>query len=408
MATATRSRAARTLMKAKPLVAELGEVTTQYVMSDHAIQRAEERRIGVFEVYSAIAEPDRIDPDGDGNTVYVRGDICAVICPNRFGDGFTIKTVIDRFQDERQTPRTPLDPMKVGVMSRAKQNNPQVLDEAWCLVAHDEEDYRKITITPALAEKLLGMNTANRPIRKREVAEWKRKMSVGEYRPTHQGIAIDSSGVLQDGQHRLTAIVELEAAQVAWVAVGLPPENFTVVDVGRNRNYSDVFHLAGEVDTVALGSTIRLAYLYLNYDGKSWSGSGMPKVTNAIVMETFNRDAARFREAVEVGADVKRAAYGIGKPSAAAAWYLIRRLNTLAKTNEFFEGIITGAEVPAGDPRLILGRRLRNMDGRRSVNGEHLALLIKCWNMWVTGARNVRAIAWRRKEPMPQVAKEPR
>lgn len=404
-ATKTRSRAAQPLMRVapqRPLVAELGEVTSQYRMSDHAIQRCQDRGIGVFEAYSALAEPDRSYPDADrpDATSHVRGDIRVVVA----NDG-TIVTVIDRCEDERATPRSPLDPMKAGVMPRVKYANPQVLDEAWAIVAHDEEDYRKITVTPALAEKLLAMNTHNRPIRKRDVEEWKRKMSTGEYRPTHQGIAMDSNGVLQDGQHRLTAVMELEVPQTFWVAVGLPPDYFTIVDVGRNRNYSDVLALSGELNTVSLGSTVRMVWLYLNYDGMP--RGGVMKVTNAMVMEAFNADAGRFREAVRVGDDVKRSGYGLTRVAAGAGWYLIRRVNTLAKANEFFEGIISGVEIPAGDPRLILGRKLRN-DNRRAWGFEHLALLIKCWNMWATGAENVKVIMWRKDEKMPQVAKAER
>ena len=308
MATPTRSRAARTLTRAKPVVADLGEVTTTYVMSDHAIERAHERGVGVFEVYSAIADPDHINPDteqADGK-VYVRGDICVVTCPSKFGNGFTIKTVIDRFQDERQTPRTPLDPMKAGVMSaRKRQNdNPQVLDEAWCLVPHTEEDYRRILITPVLAEKLLALNTANRPIRKRDVEEWKRKMATGEYRPTHQGIALDSTPVLQDGQHRLTAVVELDQPQTFWVAVGLPPENFTVIDAGRNRSYGDVLALSGEAEGATLGATVRTVWMYLNIDaGRIWGGT---KVTNNTVMDAFTADAQRYRDAVQMGREVRK------------------------------------------------------------------------------------------------------
>lgn len=400
-ATATRSRAA-TLMRAKPLVVDLGEVTSRYVMSDHAIERANERGVGVFEVYSAIADPDHVQPGQDGadSASYTRGDIRVAVTPNRFGDGHTIKTVIDRYEDERQTPRVPLDPMKAGAMSARKQSNPQVLDEAWCLVPHPEEDYRKITITPVLAEKLLGLNTANRPIRPRHVAEWKRKMASGEYKATHQGIAIDTTGALQDGQHRLAAIVELGEPREAWVLVGAPPEHFVITDVGLNRNYSDVLALKGETDTNVLGSTVRMAWLYLHHDG-TWAGI---KVSNVQVAEMFDKDPARFRDAVRIGRQVSGAAYGLTRTAAAAGWYLIRRINTAAKTEEFFEGIISGADMRPGDPRLVLGRKLRN-DDHRAWGAEHLALLIKCWNLWATGAENVRLIAWRKGEAMPQVTR---
>jgi hypothetical protein len=404
--TATRSRAASTREKLeqKPLVVDLGEVTNTYVMSDHAIQRCQDRGIGVFEAYSALAAPDRIDPhvERDDAMIYVRGDIRVVVANQ------TVVTVIDRLEDERATPRSPLDPIKAGVMSTRRQN-PQVLDEAWALVAHDQEDYRKIEISPALAGKLLALNTHNRPIRQADVADWKRKMLSGEYRPTHQGIALDTNGVLQDGQHRLTAIVELDVPQIAWVAVGMPPDNFTVTDAGRNRTYADVLSLSGEKDAAVLGATVRLVWLYLNKDGlSSATGSGgSMKVSNAMVMDVFTKDAARFREAVKVGGRVRHARMGLTAISSAAGWYLIRRTNTASKTDAFFEGLITGEEIPTGDPRPLLGRKLRNEQdsGRRTHSLAQLGLLIKTWNFWASGAENVRMIVWRKGETMPQVAK---
>ena len=43
---------------------------------------------------------------------------------------------------------------------------------------------------------------------------------------THQGIAFDENGVLQDGQHRLCAIVSANKPVDMMVTSGLSPDNF--------------------------------------------------------------------------------------------------------------------------------------------------------------------------------------
>lgn len=391
----------------RPLAANLDEIAARWSMTDHAIQRCQERNISPYEVLSAIADPDAHYP-GNAKTgssaCYVRGDVkVAVDEASR-----RILTVADRDEHIRTAPRVPTTPATakgnhMAARTRATRNV-AALDEMWALVPHDEEDYRKIEVTPTLASKLLDLNTHNRPIRRHDVDEWKRKMTVGEYQPTHQGIAIDSGGVLQDGQNRLKAIVELDAPQMAWMAVGMPPENFAVIDAGRNRSYADVLALSGEKDVNVLGATLRLVWLYLNTNARTGGGG---KISNVMVMDLLSKDPARFREAAHVAHRVKHAKVGLTPIAAAAGWYLIRRTNTAARTDDFFEGLITGTNLPTGDVRPLLIRKLRGEkdEGKRANSATQLALLIKAWNMWATGAQNVRAIVWKKTEPMPQVVK---
>lgn len=97
-----------------------------------------------------------------------------------------------------------------------------------------------ITVTPKMASKWLQKNTINRPLQRGIVENLKSSFSRGEYVLSHQGIAFDETGTLVDGQHRLTAIAELQGfAFPMFVATGLSQDSFKVMDIGRKRSASD-------------------------------------------------------------------------------------------------------------------------------------------------------------------------
>jgi hypothetical protein len=384
-----------------PLVDDLGDAIT-YVMQNHAIERCEERGIGIMEVYSVIADAQRTTSARDGTRTLVRGDLRVVVDPERK----SIVTVVDLDEDARSEPRTPLNPLvHKGVKvppKKAAAGKSSSLDEAWCLVTHKDEDMRKVFITPELAEKLLGLNHHNRPLRRKEVEAWKLKLREGEFRCTHQGVAIDSKGSLQDGQHRLTAIFEEGIGTFMWVAVGCEPDNFDVIDTGLNRNYGDVLYLSGETDVFVLGSTVRLIHLYLTRDYIAW---GKSKISNHMVMEAFRKDPNGHREATRMGR-VLTANIPLTRTAGGAAFYVISRVNKANVVEDFFDGLASGAGLSREDPRLTLKRMLERKarDRERAFAAEHLALTVKCWNAWAEGAE-VRQFSWKRTEDMPRVTK---
>lgn len=372
----------------------------QWILTDHAIERAEERGIGILEIYSVLAAPTGQGPGKNGETAYYRGDLKVVGNPTRK----VVLTVVDLDEDSRTVPRQPLNPLvsKGAAVPARQRNGSAVLDEVWCFIPHDDDDYRKMDVTPALAEKMLGHNTHNRPIRRRDVETWKAKILAGEMARTHQGIAFDSNVVLLDGQNRLTAIVETGLTVSMWVGVGFPPSNFTKIDGGRNRNYADILALAGETDVTVLGATVRLVHLFTTRDYSAWAGQ---KISNETVFATFSEDADNYREAVKIGRAITDGAR-LTKTAAAAGFYVIRRVNRADAVDEFFDGLISGAGLTKTDPRLKLRNVLANAEGR-AHGPMHLALLLKTWNAWTEGIE-VRALAWRKGEAMPRVTRKGR
>lgn len=95
-------------------------------------------------------------------------------------------------------------------------------------------------ITPEIATALLARNTGNRAVRRAVVSQLARDMNRGQWRLSHQGIAIAPDGRLLDGQHRLHAIVEAGIPVRMVVARNVAPEAFAVMDRGKMRTLRDV------------------------------------------------------------------------------------------------------------------------------------------------------------------------
>lgn len=391
---------------ARPLLDDIGDAV-RYIMTDHAIERAEERGVGIMEVYSAIADPDMVRPDSrKRGTLLVRGDIGVVVST----DDNAIITVIDMYAEGRDVPREPINPLinrRPEVATRTKATTAATLDEAWLLMKHKVDEYRKVTITPTFAKRLLDeRNSANRPVRTQDVNYWAGQIESGEFARTHQGMAMDRNGVLQDGQNRLLGCVLADKPIEVWFLVGADPANFDRLDSGRNRSFGDVLALSGETQVYTLGAAVRLVHLYNTRDFVEFSRH---KVTNHMVMETFNADDEAYRAAVREGCRLTSAAgfKQLNRTACVAALYLIGSQNKPEAVEEFFDGLVYGTGIDnRSDPRAVLRRQFINAaeKGHRTAAATHLAQVIKAWNAWVED-RQLSTITFKKGEPMPRVTR---
>lgn len=105
---------------------------------------------------------------------------------------------------------------------------------------------RWMDVTPAMAELWLKHNFNNRPVSLDTVRAYAREMKRGKWLPNHQGIAFNDRDELNDGQHRLMAIVLSGCTVRLMVTFGLPSKvkgtrmtGMDVVDRGKTRTVAD-------------------------------------------------------------------------------------------------------------------------------------------------------------------------
>lgn len=100
-----------------------------------------------------------------------------------------------------------------------------------------------INLTPKIAKELIAKNTKNRKLNEEKVREYAAYMSSGNWKLSHQGIAISETGTVLDGQHRLMAVIKSETTVPMMKVTGLPDDTMTVIDIGKKRSLADAFNL---------------------------------------------------------------------------------------------------------------------------------------------------------------------
>jgi hypothetical protein len=269
---------------------------------------------------------------------------------------------------------------------------------------------RVSTITPVKAAEMLAANTANRPLSRSTVRAFAEAMRRGDWLVTHQGIAFDTAGVLVDGQHRLAAIVEADLPVEVTVFTDVEPDTFDVLDTGKKRNAADVLAIEGEKSTTLLAAMVRTVWQFQNRPDASWSG-GAAAVTNHQIVQTLEANP-KIRDFVPV-ADRIATETGMIKSAAGAAAFLVEQANKGKKTQmaDWYEGIVDGAGLGKSDPRLMfrktmfaMARKQAGVVQRRRDTREHVALYIKAFNAWATGA-TLTQLRFTAREPVPAITK---
>jgi len=103
--------------------------------------------------------------------------------------------------------------------------------------------YQTVNMTPAVAAEILKGNDGNRSVKKNHVDFLADSMAQGEWKLSHQGVAISPTGRLLDGQHRLLAVVKSGVTVPMMVAYNVQEANFAYMDSGITRSNADSLNI---------------------------------------------------------------------------------------------------------------------------------------------------------------------
>lgn len=122
-------------------------------------------------------------------------------------------------------------------------------------------------ITPRAAKEMLKKNRCNRNIIAAHVDFLSKEMTNGDFKPTHQGLAVNQDGYLLDGQHRLLAVIKSNVTITTPVAVldYDSPLDAPIDFSSKQRTVADITGLHKQMVEVA-NAIYRLAH---SYDGKA-------------------------------------------------------------------------------------------------------------------------------------------
>lgn len=255
-----------------------------------------------------------------------------------------------------------------------------------------------VLVTPEMAASLvLAHNDNNRPVSRHTVRTYVSAMQRGDWKLTHQSIAIAADGRVLDGQHRLLAVMDSGVSVRMRITRNADPATFDVIDNGRPRSPGDIAAILGIGDPVAVAAAVRLVVYYELTPERTWGGAPFNSTLHErrVMLEDYGAEVAQWANAG------RRVARAIGAPRSGytAAFTVIARVNDEELVSDFVERIAEGANLRKNDPVLTLRTNARI---RTRTRQEIMALTIKTWNADVRG-QEMRHLRFLTSESMPKV-----
>lgn len=235
-------------------------------------------------------------------------------------------------------------------------------------------------ITPQIAEWALKLNTGNRPIIHGQVERYVREIESGSWMNNGQPIIMAMEGVMNDGQHRLLAVVQTGRSIVADMRFGIPREAFSVTDTGNKRTAGQVAAMAGftQANTAAA-----IAKALLHHRNGSM-GTFTHGVENHAVLELL--------QGVPAIAEIATLITNLKTPLLRRSWFggalaiIEDAKHTMANVTAFAHEVDEGQGAVNAPARQLKDRLVRDSQMRgRTPAIMRVVLAVKSYNLWFRG-----------------------
>lgn len=250
-------------------------------------------------------------------------------------------------------------------------------------------------ITPGLAADWLRRNAMNRPLNSSLVAHLVAEIEGGRWQVNGQTISFRMSGTLNDGQHRLAAILAAGRSVQSFVIIGIPDSAFVTVDTGKPRGPKDALALAGFKHAIVIAAAARWQILYekgeltIHGRGQAKSGSkslhGSRKISNQeILVMAQTQPGLRAAAARQLNHEDPRLRRLL---SPSLAVFLDWRVRDIAgeRGATFMRQITEGVDLKPGTGPLLLREKLltETTAPRKLPYTYRLAWAIKAFNLFI-------------------------
>lgn len=172
-----------------------------------------------------------------------------------------------KFRDVKPAPASELPSVQSTLGDNRRFVDPkspidQQVEQLDALIRRPPQNSRVVTFTPELAEWIVSnLNDNNRRKRPGKIRRFAEAMQKG-WGLTGDTIKFGKSGVLLDGQNRLSACVRAGVPLTTHVVFGIDDKLFAVLDQGATRTNPDTFQIAGIPYPVISAQATRWLMIY--------------------------------------------------------------------------------------------------------------------------------------------------
>ncbi len=246
-----------------------------------------------------------------------------------------------------------------------------------------------LQIGPDLARYLLTFNhPLNRPKKPGKIKLYARDIEAGHFEFTPECLIFGHSGILQNGQNRLYAVIESGIPTWFMVTFGWPDDMITRIDRGSSRTNADGLKIAAvpNPSTVAGALTFYARYRKTVGTPLRWSGSPL---TAAEVRDLYEEDPDGWQTAVHLGRATYDGTRGLGPSTWVAAAYILAAEHSDEAASAFMGEVADGSGEVGSATRLLRDRYLRRRltDTSSGDSREPMENIVRAFNAWLVQKR---------------------
>lgn len=234
-----------------------------------------------------------------------------------------------------------------------------------------------IEVTPELAKVILDNNPDNRNLRLPLVSKLRQDMEEGRFLTNGETIIISNRGELNDGQHRLTAILQSGLKQLVNLVVGTTRESRFTVDTGVVRSAGMMLQLQGRPYGNTEAAAARRIISFQRTGGlAAIQNISTPEITNMVHVDGLLQEVSSWAHIHQT----KMRPFGLPASEVAAMFYLLgAKYPKEAKC--FMEAMRDGVGLSSTSPILSLRNKLM-VTKKLSLN-QRAELVVRSWNYWI-------------------------
>jgi hypothetical protein len=243
----------------------------------------------------------------------------------------------------------------------------------------------ELNIGPEEAEFLLANNPDNRNLRPTKIAQFVKDMRHGRWQNNGESIIVAQTGELNDGQHRLMAIMQSKLPQKLLVAFGYSRETRQTTDIGAARTTGEHLHMQGMAHAPLVAAA---AKLILSYEQAGGRGVGRVSTITSLEQQERSTQDVLLQELAHY-CDKHRVPF-IRPSLTVATFYILSRVAPL-EAKQFMDGVLNGTNLTANDPAYLARDRLmrawtnKAVSSKRLTDSEVMETLFRAWNYFAEG-----------------------
>lgn len=249
-----------------------------------------------------------------------------------------------------------------------------------CIERGKKETFSEVvTLVPGLAAEILRRNPDNRHIKPTKAQHFAKDMISGNWVFNGEPIIIAKDGQLNDGQHRLNALIEANLSLPMLMVFGVSRESRITVDQGSARSASDYLSMEGYHYATNAATAAKFIIAYERSDGRNIVQR--TDVTNAEIVARVRADDGIVKSAAFAYKHLKEYRHLVSHTVMAACHYILTDINA-ADAEAYLTQVCLGENIKRGDPAFAVRSAFLAEKRERQ---EAMEVIFHGWNKYRSG-----------------------